>query len=406
MTLHKRPAEELPDDQRRTLTWQQAQQQDDQLYLPQQQAQQQARQPQALQLLAWRQRQQQQQQQQSEQARQALQLQRVQRLQADLGLPAPLAALGQFSKPDQLFWSGPSEQQLCQPDEFDKALAAGPAEAAAMLLSHLQLSPPFIPPGRAPPAALPVPARWRGALCHVPAQRGSTQVGRGGAGMGGGFGVASWRCCEPEGGMGSREPWVAVGGMRSLIHIAGAAQRTCFTCCRSPPFPLPPTPPTTRCSCWPFGTEVIGLLSGAGGTALTLPPSSTMAPGSERAVVMADLLRPLLTGYLVGPPVGPVRLPGASAAEPGAEAGELRIKSFSGSVTWMTQVCGAPWGSAVCLPLFLMAAAAGSCPAHPRAQRTRVPFSIGRLGRLMPVLSGATLGQSWVSPLPSEAEWQ
>jgi hypothetical protein len=107
---------------------------------------------------------------------------------------------------------------------------------------------------------------------------------------------------------------------------------------------------------------------------------------------MADLLRPLLTVYLVGPPFGPVRLPAANAAEPGDEAGELRIESFSGSVTWMKQVCGAPWGSAVCLPLLLMAAAAGSCPAHPRAQPTRVPFSIGRLGCCMPVLSGAELG--------------
>ena len=37
------------------------------------------------------------------------------------------------------------------------------------------------------------------------------------------------------------------------------------------------------------------------------------------------------------------------------------------------------------LPLFGLAAAIGSCPAHPRTRGKRVPFSMGLLGRLKAV---------------------
>ena len=146
---------------------------------------------------------------------------------------------------------------------------------------------------------------------------------------------------------------------------------------------------------WPFSPQVIVLLSGPGGDPLTpLPAAYTRVAGAPELVVhLLRLLRPVLTG---SPEVltdsagrlrflAPMRLLsglGASAV-PGPAAGEVDLTGAgdSGSVSWMRQQCGAGWGR-VCLPLFLMAALAGSSPAHPRTEGQRVNFSVGLRGLL------------------------
>lgn len=129
---------------------------------------------------------------------------------------------------------------------------------------------------------------------------------------------------------------------------------------------------------------MIALLSGPGGAAVALPEGYVLVRGTERVVIMFDLYRWLLTGSLPESGFGPVRRPGDSLDQPSRGTRRLFPSQVAGTVYWVMQQCGDAWGR-VCLPLFAMAAAVGSCPVHPRSKGKFVPFSISLLGCLKAV---------------------
>ncbi|KAI7840067.1 hypothetical protein COHA_006197 [Chlorella ohadii] len=131
---------------------------------------------------------------------------------------------------------------------------------------------------------------------------------------------------------------------------------------------------------WPYSPEAIFVLDGEGGTPVAPADGYNIVAGSERAVVMQELLRPLVTGEHRMRPLGPVR----RLAQPEKEAGKPSFAYGDGMVSWVVQVLGAPWGT-VCLPLIALALAVGSCPAHPRTEGKRVDFKICISGFLLPI---------------------
>ncbi len=265
--------------------------------------------------------------------------------------------------------------------EFDAAFEAGPAQAAPLLLGWFQLAPAL---KSIAAELLPVVLSMPYGVAYIALGRRDTPGDRwAGAGLAW-EAVSGWpvgACCETVGGVGCRESLGRGVDPYCLPLCLVRAQRACFACCGHAPLQHhPPGFLSALHRSWPYSPEAIFVLDGEGGTPVAPADGYNIVAGSERAVVMQELLRPLVTGEHRMRPLGPVR----RLAQPEKEAGKPSFAYGDGMVSWVVQVLGAPWGT-VCLPLIALALAVGSCPAHPRTEGKRVDFKICISGFLLPI---------------------